>query len=355
MFAIISLFALKLLFLPSFLFEDSNNYSIFEFAVLICVDIIFLFLILKVKQKYPDKTFFSLIVKIFGNFFSKIIFIALTLFFMIKFLYLGAESYNYLRDALLDEANIVLFLVCFLPVVNVLAWNGIKGLFRTNEFFFVILLVCFILCIWFSFGTTTEPLFFDFGEFKVDRFLNSTLSRFMWFGDFLFVAIILDKLPAKKKDHRKIFAYAVLGVIFLLFFMFAFLRLFQNTSFLHSNAISEITQFNGEFAHVGKIEIISIGFIMFTVFFQGALFIFCGKECATNIVNNPLGCQTFICTVPVVTSIFIVPGVLGASQILYWSSMFLSPVLFVFFTIFFLITLLKKNKKLKERPSWTNI
>ena len=128
-----------------------------------------------------------------------------------------------------------------------------------------------------SFGAIDENLMrplFDSSFMEVGR---SFFTHTMWFGDFIFLFIIIDKID-KNVDTKKILLSNIIACVVVILFFYFYYRLYQNTSMLHTTAIVDLIQFSTRIANVGKIDIIPILVEAFVVYFQGAIFLKCTKN-----------------------------------------------------------------------------
>lgn len=73
--------------------------------------------------------------------------------------------------------------------------------------------------------------------------------------------------------------YSIFTISISVFFYFAFFYIYQSSSFYHTDAFLDIIQFSAELGNVGKLDIISVTTVMFILFFQAGMFLYCAKEC----------------------------------------------------------------------------
>lgn len=272
-FCAISLLALKLIALPSILLEANKSSGLIVAFVLLVIDILVLYLFLKIKQKYPNCSLYDIIEKFLGKIIAKVVYVLVFLFFLAKISILMNETISYMRDIVDEEFQVYVFLLTFLPVITAMVNSGLKSTARTCEFGFVFILIGLIICLFLS------EITFNFGELgpifqdKPTNILKSIFDHSFWFSDFLFVTILADKIKFKK-NNKKTIIYLVISISIILYILFIiYFRLFRVTAYLHKTAIADITQYNRNIGNVGNIDIVAILVYLFIIFFQGALYL----------------------------------------------------------------------------------
>lgn len=285
-FCSIMLFSSKLLILPSLLFKANGYAGIFCLALVFLFDFLVLYLFIKIKEKYNNQTFSELLSAFLSKFFVKLIFMILFLFFIIKFIYILQESFHFLKLALYDRATIFVYLCCIIPVVDALAFKGLRALGRSLEVFYYVILTGILLCsvIWISSLSN-----FGFNIFENNGFLGlikGVYSYTFWFCDFIFLFIIIDKIKIKNNYGKKFMRYSFFTGAVCFFICFAFYYIYQNVSFFQTDALFALIQFSSRIGYVGKLDILALYPMIFIMFFQCAMFLYCAKECYKSVLNT---------------------------------------------------------------------
>ena len=134
------------------------------------------------------------------------------------------------------------------------------------EFFFVVIVAGFLLCLSMSLFTTTQlPPFFDASFAKI---ASTCFKYFIAFDDFIFLYIILDKLDIRRGQEKKLYMFALIGMALVLLLFFFFYAKYPVTAFMHDNALSDIMVFSVEFNAIGRLDIIAMITIMMMTLFQ---------------------------------------------------------------------------------------
>ena len=134
-FIFIIIFANKVLLLPSLLYRDANVEGIFCYLILFLLEIGLIFLFIVLKSKFPNVSFASLVKEKFGIVTLKIIYFLLIIFFFCKLILIYNVTYIFFKDLIYKENDTIIFLVCFLPIINYLAFVGLRVLGRTCQLF----------------------------------------------------------------------------------------------------------------------------------------------------------------------------------------------------------------------------
>ena len=276
--------ALKIIALPSILFEEAKTSGLIVAMILFAFDFLILFLYLKIKEKYPELSLYELIQRFLGKVVAKIIYLLIFIFFICKLSMLMNESVSYMQAIVDEHYNLLLLLITFLPVISTLVFSGLKSSARTCEFGFVFIVIGLIVCI---FASEISNTLGELGPIleRPKQILSSVFDMSFWFSDFLFIAVLADKIKIEKNMKRRVFGFAIFACFMVMFLYFIYFRLFRITAFLHKNAIADVTQYNRNIGNSGNIDIISILLYMIIIFFQGSLYMHCLKTVYEKIVG----------------------------------------------------------------------
>lgn len=269
----------KLLTLPSLMYQSNGVASVFSVIFLFLVELFILYFFIKFKEKYNNISIFNYFINKFGKFIAKLIIFILFLFFILKLLFILEEKYSFLKQALYGNATIMVYLICVLPVITALVYKGLRAFGRTLEIFFPFIIVGIIFCTFIWISSVSNFGFDIFNNRGLTGFFDSLFSYTFWFGDFMFFIIIFDKLKIEKNFGKTIMKYSIFTISISVFFYFAFFYIYQSSSFYHTDAFLDIIQFSAELGNVGKLDIISVTTVMFILFFQAGMFLYCAKEC----------------------------------------------------------------------------
>ncbi|MBO5395204.1 MAG: GerAB/ArcD/ProY family transporter [Clostridia bacterium] len=271
----------KVLLLPSLFFERSGTDGIFSLIIAFSIEMIFLPILLKLKNKHPDKSFYEILKGCLSSAGGKIVFIALGVFMFIKALLTFSIVYVYFKQEIYQEEFLVLILFCMLPVVTHAVVSGLRALSRTIEFFFTIIVVGFFVCLSLSLFTSISfPSFFISSASSV---FSSAFTYFIVFDDFLFFFIIIDKIDLKTGKSKSLYFYALLGMVMVVLLFFFFYAKYPVTAFMHDNALADLLVFSVQFSAIGRLDIVAMITIMLITLFQVEIYSFGFCKCFEEV------------------------------------------------------------------------
>ncbi|MBP3345151.1 MAG: GerAB/ArcD/ProY family transporter [Clostridia bacterium] len=274
---VLCLLSNKVLLLPSLLFERSGADGIFSIIISFAIELILLPILIKLKLKYPNKSFYLILKENITTFGAKIILFALMVFMFIKAILTFSIVYVYFKQEIYQEEFLVLILVCMLPVITHGVLSGLRTISRTMEFFFIAVMAGFLVCLSLSLFTPISiPVFFTSSAKSI---FSSSFKYWIVFDDFLLFFLILDRIELKKGQQKKLYFYFCLGVSLVIGLFFFFYAKYPVTAFMHDNALPDLLVFSVQFSAIGRLDIVAMITIMITTLFQ--IEIYCYGFCAS--------------------------------------------------------------------------
>lgn len=281
----ILIFTLKMTSLPALMYEYSSTGAIFTIFTFVALNILFLYLLIKIKKKFPKTSFYELIKSKIGTILTKLIYIFLFAFFLIKILLVISDSFTFIKDIVDEEFQLITLLICFIPIISSLAVNGMRNLSRTCEFLFPFIMFCFILIIIFSFTRINNWELGNILREGTGSYFSSLLKLSFWTGDLLPLLLIFDKIEIKQAEKKQIFKpFLTMSVIFFLIYLLYFF-VYQETHNIHTNVICDLLQYSVGTRNGWHMNIIAIVAFMFSILLQGGIFMFCTCASAKRIIS----------------------------------------------------------------------
>lgn len=272
----------KFLLLPSLMFKQTKNDAIFVLIILFVFDIVALPIFFKLKRKYPDEKLFQILSKKLTKTVTIIIYLVFAFYFLIKAILTVDVVYSYLKQQVYQGDFFLLALISIIPVVNHAVLKGVRVMSRTMEIFFFIIIAGFLTCLGLSLFTNfSMPVFFTS---SVRDILSSIYKNTFAFGDFIFLFLIIDKVKLKKNDEKIIYSYSFFAIFLIILLFFIYYAKFQETSFIHNAAISDILVFSVQFNAIGRLDIISMITIIFITTFELEIFSFGFCDSISNLI-----------------------------------------------------------------------
>lgn len=325
----ICLLANKLLILPSLMFQDVKSDAIFSIILLFAFEFLALPIFFKLKRKYPNEKLFNIIAKFLSKVGAKIIFLVLLAFMLFKSLLTFSIVYDYFKQHIYQDEFIWIALICIVPVMSHAALTGLRPTMRTMELLFNFVLVGIFICFFISFFTHfTVPFFF---VSTAKQIFSGTYKYIFTFGDFIFLFLFIDKIDYKRKEEKKIYTCAIIGVLIVLILFFIFYSKYQITAFMHNNALADILVFSVQFNAIGRLDIIAMATIMTVATFEMEIFCLGFCESFTNIF--PLLNKKWAVVVYNVSFLLMYYLYLGKYEVMIHSTITWLPVLGVVITI----------------------
>lgn len=263
-------FANKVLVLPSLFYGEVGVDGIFMLLGLFAVDILLLMFFFKVKEKYPQTTFFELVSKFLTKYVAYFVYALLCVFFLVKTLSVFNISLMYLKSQVYFEAGEYIFLICFLTITNCMVLKGLRSTARTTEFFYIFIVLMAIFCIFASFSNF-EGLPIMFNE-SFTKIFTSSFRYLFWFGDTLFFFLIMDKIEFKKSQRKTVYIFVLVNMAIVFCLYLIYYSIFRYTGFMHNNAASDVLSVTDKFAAIGRIDIFAVIVIMFLNYLQLAIY-----------------------------------------------------------------------------------
>ena len=250
---LLSLLALKVLLLPNLMAISFGRDSYIFLLSMLINDFGILLLLLFLLKKFAGKTFFEIVDYFFGKVVSKIIFVALALFFFAKCCGVFVSTYVYLNENLYAQYNWLLFSIPFLCVLAFCLMRGVGSLGRIVECTFPIIMIGLIVATGVGFlraDFTNLLPFFENGFSKV----KYVTSFSYWFGDYMIMIIFFGKIKLDKGYTKKVILSVLFGIVILtLFYTIVYSRYGYNT-ITHTNAISDILQVQPSSSDIGSFD-----------------------------------------------------------------------------------------------------
>ena len=272
----ISIFANKILVLPSLLSTYAKGDSVFLVSLIFLFDLLGVGFFLSLKKRYQTQSFFEILSKNIGKWFAYIIFSILLFYFFVKFCLNFKITHSYFKMQVYQEEKIFVFLFAMMVVVWGILKNGLQSFARTAEFFFIPIIFGVVFCQFVSITNFKSlPFFFDT---SFELFLRGGFNYLFLFGDFLFLFLIMEKIDYDKTLSKKLFVHSAFAMISICCGYLLFFSIFKNTAFMHINAISDVIDLSYRIFDIGRLDIVAVITVMTLTFLQLGLYGFiCSK------------------------------------------------------------------------------
>lgn len=346
--AFILVMANKILLLPSLLYQTVHADGLIIMAVQFLFDILTLFIFVKLKTTFPNEKLYDVLTMKLGKVCAKLIYLVLLIFFFFKVVLTFSISYLYFQQQVYQDEFINIAFICIFPIACFGVVKGLRSLARTIELFYYIIITGVIICLSFSlFTQLNTPLFF---QSSISELALTLYRHIFTFGDFLFLFLVMDRIEMTKKQSKKIYINAILGMVLVFALYTIFYCKYHITAFMHNNALSDVVVFTVEFNAFGRLDVIAMITISFITIFQFNIFSY--AVCDTLKVIFPKMSSKFSCGVFIIAYLILYQLFLGKYEVLIkwvngWQAV-LGLVAGYLLPLLFLILALSRSKHEKQ-------
>lgn len=281
----IILFTLKMTALPSLIYKYNGTGAIISVIFVISLNALFLGLVVWIKQKYPNESLYELFAQKLGIFLTKFLYFIFLIFFFLKLLLMLSDGYTFIKDVADDEFTIFKMFLCFLPVISVLAYSGLRNLGRTAEFFLPFIIITLVLAVAFSVIPMNS---LDYGCLTIkgaSGFFSSLFKLSFWTGDLFALVVFLDKIEIKKGKIKEVFfPFGIMAVILVILYILYY-SLYQETSVYHINLLNDVVQYAIGTSKGWHMDFFAIVVFMVNLYLQGAILLYCANDCLQKFLN----------------------------------------------------------------------
>jgi spore germination protein len=255
--------ALKLSVLPAMItdYVDKNSYIVCLIAM--AIDFICNIIIILIIKKLPSKTFFDLIKETLSKPVAIIIYLLMTIYFLIKANIALLELHDYYITSLFEDINPIFFLLVLTLLLLYLFNRSFRNIGRSLQVLFWPLFLGLSFTLIYPLSdielTNLLPLFQD-GSYSL---FNGLLHTSIGFGDFTILLLLMGHISTHKKTTKTLIIYSLSAIQFVFTFYMIFQGAFGNTAVNKTLALSELPLHNPYPANIGRLEWLTI--IIWTV------------------------------------------------------------------------------------------
>lgn len=346
--------ALKLSVLPALINDYSAISAYITCLFALTIDFICTLIIILIMRKMPNKNFFELVCETFSKPVGIILFIILSLYFILKSIIALLELHDYYITALFEEINPIFFLTVLSFLLVYLFNRSFRNLGRTFGVFFWPLLIGLLFTLIYPISdiqlTNILPIFAD-GMYPI---WNGVLHTSIGFGDFMIMLLLMGHIEYTPKTTKKLIIYLSCSMAFIFLFYICFQGSFGTTAVGQTLALSDLPLHNPYPANIGKLEWLTILIWTIILLAEATLLGKCASKCLGFVFN----CSNT--KIPAIVSSSIIVNLIGITYLkLYnyiefaigsWFSIFI----FIFHIVLVLLAIVayiiwNKKEKLREK------
>ena len=275
----ISIISLKFLIFPAVISQNAQNNSYIAVFFSLLFDFLFFLIILYVMKKNSHQTFFEILESGFGKITSKILVIALGVYFFLKLIVTIKEMHNYLYELLFESFSWYYFIFPTIILIIYIVRCGEKGLARSMEFMFPILTILTIITILMPIKYIQFDNMLPIASDGILPIVNSTFKTNFAFGDYFVLCVLMGKLKYESKTTKKIIKYILITDLFVVFFYILLVCVFGNLAVNESLAVNDIPLYSNISSINGRLEWASTIIWSISLIFQAAILLYCCYSC----------------------------------------------------------------------------
>ena len=277
---------LKFSVLPAIMCDYASNNGYIVCLIALIFDFLGTLAVIMIMRKIPEKNFFELIKETLSRPVAIIIYVLLTVFFIIKCLIALLELHDYFIATLFEELNPWYFVVVLMLLMLFLFNKNLRTFGRLLEMLFWPMAIGIMFTLIFPISdielTNLLPLFQD-GFYPIWKGVVHTSFAF---GDYTILLILMGKISYKKNSVKKILLYMFSMLSFIFQFYVIFVGTFGDTAINQTLALGELPLHNPYPSTIGKLEWLTIIIWTAILTIEAGILGKCSCICIGHIINK---------------------------------------------------------------------
>lgn len=286
-----SFIALKFLALPSLLYIESKNMSMFVSLILMIIDGLYAFVILDLMKKSGEKNIYEFMKNCFGTVATKIVLILLIIKYALVAGNISKGLEFFVVENLYTEFDWFVFVLPLMILVCFMVYKGIRNIARVSE------MVCWAIVIgliYIALKALSGIDILSYLPFFKDGFkplVDSAWIHLSWFGSATFMFMLFGFVDFREEKKSKMIKYIIFAILIVELLYFVFYGLFEVTSPTHNYCISDISQFSSTYSAIDELSWLVVSMWIVAQAVQLALYSYCLAQAIKflfDIKNNTL-------------------------------------------------------------------
>lgn len=270
-----SFIALKFLALPSLLYIESKNMSMFVSLILMIIDGLYAFVILDLMKKSGEKNIYEFMKNCFGTVATKIVLILLIIKYALVAGNISKGLEFFVVENLYTEFDWFVFVLPLMILVGFMVYKGIRNIARVSE------MVCWAIVIgliYIALKALSGIDILSYLPFFKDGFkplVDSAWIHLSWFGSATFMFMLFGFVDFREEKKSKMIKYIIFAILIVELLYFVFYGLFEVTSPTHNYCISDISQFSSTYSAIDELSWLVVSMWIVAQAVQLALYSYC--------------------------------------------------------------------------------
>lgn len=270
-----SFIALKFLALPSLLYIESKNMSMFVSLILMIIDGLYAFVILDLMKKSGEKNIYEFMKNCLGTVATKIVLILLIIKYALVAGNISKGLEFFVVENLYTEFDWFVFVLPLMILVGFMVYKGIRNIARVSE------MVCWAIVIgliYIALKALSGIDILSYLPFFKDGFkplVDSAWIHLSWFGSATFMFMLFGFVDFHEEKKSKMIKYIIFAILIVELLYFVFYGLFEVTSPTHNYCISDISQFSSTYSAIDELSWLVVSMWIVAQAVQLALYSYC--------------------------------------------------------------------------------
>lgn len=270
-----SFIALKFLALPSLLYMESKNMSMFVALALMIVDGLYVFILLDLMKKSGEKNIYEFMKSCVGTFFTKIILIILILKYALVVGNISKGLEFFVVENLYSEYNWFVFVLPLMILVGFMVYKGVRNIARVGEIVYWAIVIGLIYIALKALSGVDVLSFLPFFKDGFKPLVNSAWIHLSWFGSATFMFMLFGFVDFREEKKSRMIKYIIFAILIVQLLYFVFYGLFGVTCPTHNYCISDISQFSSTYSAIDELSWLVVSMWIVAQAIQLALFSYC--------------------------------------------------------------------------------
>lgn len=270
-----SFIALKFLALPSLLYIESKNMSMFVSLILMIIDGLYAFVILDLMKKSGEKNIYEFMKNCLGTVATKIVLILLIIKYALVAGNISKGLEFFVVENLYTEFDWFVFVLPLMILASFMVYKGIRNIARVSE------MVCWAIVIgliYIALKALSGIDILSYLPFFKDGFkplVDSAWIHLSWFGSATFMFMLFGFVDFREEKKSKMIKYIIFAILIVELLYFVFYGLFEVTSPTHNYCISDISQFSSTYSAIDELSWLVVSMWIVAQAVQLALYSYC--------------------------------------------------------------------------------
>ena len=213
MLASVCLISTKFQRFPALIAKDYGKNGWLFIALMIVVDLLFLWMIASTLVKLKDKTFFELLEEKLGKATKIIVCVILAVYFFFKAVITYRGTHEFFANMLFDKLSWFYFSILFALLLIVMVGGGLNDIGRSVELYSYIIGFGLVASLVLGIMKTDLANILPVMDMNVADFFTNSLKHLPWLGDYLVVLFFIGNVKIDKKPTKPIMlSYGITGL-----------------------------------------------------------------------------------------------------------------------------------------------